>query len=134
MLLQDGQRMQDCDSCDQDDQVCFRRQSHAVLEIAGLPAISVDRNNWLEIIEVARSLPAGAKKPELTCLEDYNVCPLSIVDMFTETALETHFACGGLSRITSPAEYYDLPAAYVQVVNIISGEMSRIRRSIRGKK
>lgn len=59
------------------------------------------------------------------CFLRYGVCPNAIITPFSVLMLNTYMACAGVSRLMTPAQYFELPAVYVDAVNIINEEWSQ---------
>ncbi len=87
----------------------------------------IKREEWTKIIDFVRSLDGMENTPEVDCLALYSVCPLSVIDAFTLHALEVYSSTGGLSRISSPEEYYRMPALYVSVCNVIEDVKRKLK-------
>ena len=60
-------------------------------------------------------------------LRDYSVCLRSIITPLCAELWKLYNACAGYSRLRTPSEFYDLPALYVNAVNIIEAELQRIK-------
>ena len=98
-----------------------------MLRSPSLPELVVKKDDWSTIIDSVRSQEGMEKTSDVDCLALYSVCPLSIADAFTFHALQVYIAVGGLSRAQSPAEYYELPALYVAVCNIIDDVKRKLK-------
>lgn len=98
-----------------------------MLRSPSLPEIIIKRDEWFQIIDFVRNLPGMENTPEVDCLALYSVCPLSIIDNFTLHAVEVYSSTGGLSRISSPEEYYNLPAIYVSVCKVIEDVKRKLK-------
>lgn len=58
----------------------------------------------------------------------HGICPAGYFTPLSYEALRVYSACGGVSRITSPAEYYRLPAIYVDCCAVIDNKLAEIRK------
>lgn len=103
----------------------LRRGEKTLLKGPNLPALEVDAEEWYSIVETVRNL-TNEHVPEWACLLQYSVDPMSVVTPDVLDMWNCYQACGGLSRLQSPAEYYDLPAQYVEVVRIIEEKLAEL--------
>ena len=85
---------------------------------------TLTKDNWYIVVEEYREIhpQAGIK----ICLDQYGICPHGIVSPMSIELWNLYQACGGLSRIAKPSEYYELPSLYVDAVRVIDNEIHRI--------
>ncbi len=92
-----------------------------------LDEIEVDLEHWEDIVETCREKFEDPLYPAIGCFQQYGVCPVGI---FTPLSLELgklYSACAGYTRISRPADYYDLPALYVDACDVIDNELVMLR-------
>jgi len=76
---------------------------------------------------VDRVCSIDPKYPIWKCVQRYGICPMGIVTSLSVELWRLYNALGGTSRISTPEEYYRLPAIYVDAVRIIERELTEIK-------
>lgn len=87
--------------------------------------------DFAEEVRLAKGMPA---LPTYRALMLYGVCPSLYFTRLSYEAARVFSACGGTSRLSTPAQYYDLPAVYVDACATIDskiGEIKKLRESNR---
>lgn len=110
--------------------ICLRRGERVTVKAPGFQEVEVDRNDWWKIVEIVQEKKPGL--PDWSCLLDYSICPLSVVDDFSRELFSAYQACDGVARIRTPAELYALPPIYLEAVGVIDGVLNRVRTARRG--
>ncbi len=116
----------DCDSCIKKKirPKCFYDSDTIKCKGQKIAEFEVDKNEWGKIIDKVQAIVPGY--PEHLCFRHLGVCPLPIITELSFELLELYRACNGI-HVSTPAEYYALPALYVRAANIIDGELNRIK-------
>ncbi len=57
-----------------------------------------------------------------------NLCPLGLVDQETNDIMRVYGATGGIKNLRTPEEYFNLPAFWVNAVDVIESEISIIKK------
>lgn len=65
------------------------------------------------------------RQTEFGSLLLYSVCPVSVVTPQSIRWWNLYRAIGGI-KANTPAEYYDLPAIWIDIVTVIEDELQRI--------
>ena len=92
-----------------------------------LPDLEVSVDNWEVIVETCRKQLDESDHPAISCFKQYSVCPAGVLTALSRELYQVAMACGGYSRIIKPSDYYDLPAIFVDAVDIINDELSMLR-------
>jgi len=88
--------------------------------------LHVEKADWWKIVEAYRTELGDARLTPYGALRHYSVCVLSVISDLSRELWNLYNACGGFARLSCPADYYNLPALYVDAVNVIDGELQRI--------
>lgn len=70
----------------------------------------------------------GFPTTDLDAMLVYSVCPGGFITPLSGELLRLYSVLGGTSRLAKPSEYYDLPPLYVEGVEVIEAELSRIAK------
>jgi hypothetical protein len=70
--------------------------------------------------------------PPLQCFLQYGVCPAGAITPLSQELWRLYNACDGTRRCQNPADFYELPAIYVDACQVIDADLERIRK-IRAK-
>jgi len=119
-----GQQI-DCQTCrskpEYKNRKCFNETETIVIK-SKLGEKTIHRDNWTEIIDYMHALDPNYSI--YGCFRHFGVCPIPIIDDRALQLWNCYNACRGLN-VKTPADYYGLPAVYVDAVQIIEKELDR---------
>ena len=96
-----------------------------VVSAPQLPDLEIDPASWETVVDVVHRKVGYV--PVHNCLLEYSICPESVIDATTEDYIRAYQSTGGVSRLKTLDEYFDQPAAYVELCQFIDGTMERLK-------
>jgi len=93
------------------------------VSVSGEP-ITIDRDNYHLACDLYRE-KHNPHIPDHVALEQLSICPLPLLTPFSIEAWKLYQLTAGLSRISTPDEYYSQPAALIGAFNVITDELSK---------
>lgn len=104
---------------------CFKKENEIECETKK-GKFTATADTWEIIVEKMHELDPGIAVYD--CFRQFRICPLPIITQTSIGLWNVFNACGGLS-VRTPDEYYNLPAVYVDAVQIITEEIDKLRKS-----
>lgn len=115
-----------CIDCNED--VCFAKSATVKARSQKLPEVDLTLNNWWIVADELRQHFKNSQWGEYAALVEYGICRRSIITADSIQMVEMFIRLGGTSRLRTPQEFYDLPAQYVDVVDLIELEKRMIQK------
>lgn len=94
----------------------------------------VHRDEWYQIVGAVHKAIGHEGLSPYACFKQYSICPAGVISPLSLAIWNAYHACGGTSRLRSPAEYYALPSVYLEGVKVIDAELMRLEEYRSGKK
>jgi len=116
-----------CASCQGKMHRCLMQKNEVEIKAVNLPKMKINKDNWRTAVDAFRDKIDNPNYPAIGALQNYNLCP---IPLFTELSIETwnlYNAIGGIGKVNSPQEYYNLQAFYVDGVRIIESAIADIQ-------
>jgi hypothetical protein len=108
----------DCASCTRGPEKCLLKTSSVDLKAQGMPPLGgVTAANAEERLGAANFLGR--------CFI-YGLCPIPLIPLEVAHMYELVNMLGGTSRLSTPEDFYRLPAKYIEAVKIVNAERAAI--------
>lgn len=108
--------------------MCFTKSATVRAHSQQLPKIELTLDNWWTVAEVLRQHFDNPQWGEYAALLEYGICRRGIITADSVQMIDMFVRLGGTSRLHTPKEFYDLPAQYVDVVDLIEMEKRTIQK------
>lgn len=115
-------------TCIDCNDMCFAKSATVKARSQKLPTVELTLNNWWTVADTLRQHFDNAQWGEYAALLEYGICRRGIITADSIEMLEMFIRLGGTSRLRTPQEFYDLPAQYVDVVDVIELEKKMIQK------
>jgi len=91
-----------------------------------MPTLTVDKDNWWDVVEAARKHAGKPNLPAYVCLlHYYNVCMVSVVDPLSVKLWSLYRRIRGTHNETYHS-FWHLPAFWVNACEVMEAEIDRI--------
>ncbi len=121
----------DCQSCRPNR--CFNKSPILNVKAQGLPELKgLKRADWWNAVEAFQEHFGHDRPSPYAALLSYGICRRSIIDAVSLEAYMMYMRFDGLNRLKDPADYYEQPSKWIDIVNIIESERAKIKAEPNG--